>query len=279
MTETNVYTRNKETGETQGLPLVSIITPSFNQSAYIAATIESVLSQDYPNIEYIIVDGGSTDGSAEIIERYADKLAWWVSEKDEGHTDALNKGFARANGQILAWLNSDDTYEPGAIREAVAFLMENPEIGLVYGDCNFIDENGYEFGKFNAAQTDLKKLRRGYVHIPQQASFWRAEWWKKVAPLDESFYFAMDYDLWVRLAQIGEFRYLPGKNWANFRLHSDAKSIADDDRCWPDMMRVHYRDGGSFFSIINAKHIIRKIIAPWWNWRRRRKIERSLKNA
>ncbi len=259
------------------LPLVTIVTPSFNQSRYLAATIESVLGQDYPNLEYIVVDGGSTDGSVEVIERYANRLAWWVSEKDSGQTSAINKGFARANGEILAWLNSDDTYEPGAVREAVAFLMANPDVGLVYGDCNFLDEKGTKYGIFNAAQTDLEKLRQGYVHIPQQASFWRAELWKEVAPLDESFFFAMDYDLWVRLAQVSELHYLPGRNWANFRLHSDAKSIAADKHCWNEMMRVHYRDGGSFFSIINAKHIIRKIVAPWWNWRRRRKMEKAKK--
>lgn len=270
-------TNSSDTNATSSLPLVSIVTPSYNQSRYLAATIESVLGQDYPNLEYIVVDGGSTDGSVEIIKRYADKLAWWVSEKDKGQTDAINKGFARARGEILAWLNSDDTYEPGAVREAVEFLLANPEVGLVYGDCNFIDENGTKYGKFNAAQTDLEKLRRGYVHIPQQASFWRADLWKKVAPLDESFFFAMDYDLWVRLAQISEFRYLPGRTWANFRLHSDAKSIAADKYCWDEMMRVHYSDGGSFFSIINAKHLIRKVVAPWWNWRRRRKMEKALK--
>ena len=271
-------TNKPETNVDLGLPLVSIITPSFNQAPFIAATIDSVLGQDYPNIEYIVVDGGSTDGSAEIIESYADKLAWWVSEKDKGQTDAINKGFARANGQILAWLNSDDTYEPGAISAAVEFLTANPNVGLVYGDCNFIDENGHKFGEFNAAQTDFEKLQRGYVHIPQQASFWRADLWKEVAPLDNSFFFAMDYDLWTRLARISELRYLPGENWANFRLHNDAKSIAADDRCWPEMMRVHYRDGGSFFSAINAKYLIRKVVAPWWNWRRRRKIERALQN-
>ncbi len=259
------------------LPLVSIITPSFNQARYLPATMDSVLGQDYPNIEYIVVDGGSTDGSAAIIESYAERLAWWVSEKDKGQTDAINKGFARANGEILAWLNSDDTYEPGAVREAVEFLLENPDVGLVYGDCNFIEENGRKYGKFNAAQTDYEKLRQGYVHIPQQASFWRAELWKQVAPLDDSFFFAMDYDLWVRLAKISEVRYLPGRNWANFRLHPDAKSIAADKYCWDEMMRVHYREGGSFFSVINAKHIVRKVVAPWWNWRRRRKMEKALK--
>ena len=111
--------------------LVSIVTPSFNQARFLEATIQSVLSQDYPQIEYMIVDGGSSDGSVEIIRRYQDRLAWWVSEPDRGQTDAINKGFARARGGILAWINSDDTYQPGAVSEAVTFLETHPEVGMV----------------------------------------------------------------------------------------------------------------------------------------------------
>ena len=254
------------------LPLVSIVTPSFNQAAFLEATIRSVLEQDYPRIEYILVDGGSNDGSLEIIRRYADRLAWWVTEKDRGQTDAINKGFARANGQILAWLNSDDTYQPGAIRQAVEYLQTHPRTGLVYGDCNFINAEGKTIGRFPAAQTDYKRLKQGYVHIPQQAAFWRADLWRRVGPLDPSFYFAMDYDLWVRLAKITQIDYLP-QTWANFRLHGSGKTVAADDRCWPEMLKVHYRNGGSFFSIIVAKYTIRKLVAPLITWRRKRMIE------
>jgi len=250
------------------LPLVSIVTPSYNQARYLESTIHSVLEQDYPNLEYLIVDGGSTDGSVDIIRRYSDRLAWWVSEKDRGQTDAINKGFAKAKGDILAWLNSDDTYEPQAVTGAVEFLRNRSEVGLVYGDTNFIDENGHVIGRFPAAQTDYRRLRRGYVHIPQQAAFWRADLWKKVGPLDPSFYFAMDYDLWVRLAARAPVQYTP-RLWANFRLHTHGKTIAADDRCWPEMLKVHYRDGGSWFGVLPVKYGIRKLVAPLINARRR----------
>jgi glycosyltransferase involved in cell wall biosynthesis len=256
------------------LPVVSIVTPSFNQARFLESTIRSVLQQGYPNIEYILVDGGSTDGSVDIIHRYADRFAWWVSEKDGGQTDAINKGFARAKGDILAWLNSDDTYEPNAIAEAVESLRARPEVGLVYGDANFIDENGGIIGRFPAAQTDYRRLRQGYVHIPQQASFWRADLWKQVGPLDPSFYFAMDYDLWVRLTAHAPVQYLP-RLWANFRLHDQGKTIAADARCWPEMLRVHYRDGGSWFSIIQAKYYVRRAVEPIWRLRTRTRIRRS----
>ncbi|MCE7906414.1 MAG: glycosyltransferase [Anaerolineae bacterium CFX3] len=254
------------------LPTVSIVTPSFNQARFLEAAIQSALSQDYPRIEYIVVDGGSTDGSLDIIQKYADRLAWWVSEKDRGQTDAINKGFARASGQIFAWINSDDTYEPRAVGQAVRFLLDHPEAGMVYADCNYINEQGRVIGKFPAAQTDLPRLRRGYVHIPQQTMFFRAELWKQVGPLDPSFYFAMDYDLWTRIAARAELRYLAGQTWANFRIHASGKTVAADDRCWPEMLRVHYRDGGSFFAPIVAKYYVRKLIAPLWNWRFRKRL-------
>src|SRR6266545_433413 len=265
------------------LPLVSIITPSFNQAHYLEATIQSVLSQDYPRIEYMVVDGGSTDNSVEIIKKYSAQAAvlggvpaagsavnWWISEKDKGQTDAINKGFACATGEILAWINSDDTYNPGAVSSAVKYLQEHPEVGLVYSDCNYINENGQVIGRFPAAQTNNRRLREGYVHIPQQTTFFRASLWQEVAPLDPSFYFAMDYDLWTRIASRTQLKYLAGQTWANFRLHTSGKTIAADDRCWPEMVRVHYRDGGRFFSVIVAKYYIRKLIAPLWNLRRRR---------
>jgi len=258
------------------LPLVSIVTPSFNQVRYLEATILSVLEQDYSNLEYIIVDGGSKDGSVEIIKKYSGHLMWWVSEPDMGQTDALNKGFAHAHGDILAWINSDDTYAPGAVSAAVNYLHSHPDVGLVYGDTHFIDEQGRVIGKFAARQTDYQRLRRGYVHIPQQAAFFRGGLWRQVSPLDPSFYFAMDYDLWVRLAAHAPIHYTP-QMWANFRLHSSGKTIANDDRCWPEMIRIHRRDGGKWFSVITMKYLVRKVVAPLLNWRRRIQMRQYLK--
>ncbi len=243
-------------------PLVSIVTPSFNQAGFLEETIRSVLEQDYPNLEYIIIDGGSTDGSLEIIQKYADRINSWVSEPDRGQTDAINKGFARARGDILAWLNSDDRYRPGAIGEAVAFLKDHPQAGLVYGDANLIDEGGNIIGKFPAAQTDYRKLQRGYVHIPQQSAFFRGELWRKVGPLDASFYFAMDYDLWVRLAKCAPLVYHP-RLWADFRLHGGGKSTISDERCWPEMLRVHFREGGSRFSWLYVMSKVRPWLYGW----------------
>jgi glycosyltransferase involved in cell wall biosynthesis len=249
------------------LPLVSIVTPSFNQERFLDLTIQSVLNQDYPKIEYIVVDGGSTDGSAEIIKKYADKLAWWVSEKDQGQTDAINKGFNRAQGDILAWINSDDTYNPGAVSAAVKYLNENPDVAMVYSDCNYVNEDGKIIGQFPAAQTDARKLRAGYVHIPQQTMFFRAKYWRELGPLDPSFYFAMDYDLWTRIAAKAPLKYIAGQTWANFRIHMDSKTNVNDERGWQEMLKVHFRDGGRFFSSIVAKYYLRKIVGPLWKWR------------
>ena len=137
-----------------------------------------------------------------------------------------------------------------------------------------ISANSNNIGRFPAAQTDYKKLRQGYVHIPQQSSFWRAELFHQVGPLDDNVYFAMDYDLWRRLAKVSELKY-HRRTWANFRLHASAKTIAEDDRCWPEMVEIHKRDGGSSFSVIVAKYYLRRVLAPLVTWRRRRRVKQA----
>ena len=256
-------------------PLVSIITPSYNQARFLRETIESVLSQDYPNLEYIIVDGGSTDGSLEIIKQYSEKLAWWVSEPDHGQTDAINKGFSHASGEILAWLNSDDTYQPNAITQAVESLLAHPEVSMVYGDANLINEQGEVIGQFPAKQTDLHRLLQGSVHIPQQTMFFPARYWLQVGPLDPEIQFAMDYDLWVRLAKIAPLLYVPSL-WANFRLHGKGKSIYMDDRCYPDMIHITQRETGKKNTRLVLRWYLRRLAYAWLPIRWRVKLRQAI---
>lgn len=257
------------------LPKVSIITPSYNQGRYLEATIRSVLCQNYPNLEYIIVDGGSTDESLDIIRKYEDKLAWWVSEKDKGHADALNKGFDRASGDILAWLNSDDIYHPGAIREAVDILTADPRLGMVYGDANLIDETGKVVGKFASKQTSYRAMLRGSVHIPQATTFFRADLYRQVGPLDLSYFFAFDYDLWVKLSKVSNVLYVP-RTWADFRLHDLGKSVKNDDRCYPDMLRIYRREMGGGISLLHIRAVVRKLFYAWLPWQVRVWLRKAL---
>jgi hypothetical protein len=206
------------------LPLVSIITPSYNQAEFLEQTILSVLEQDYPNIEYIVVDGGSSDGSVEIIKKYAPRLAWWVSEKDAGQADALNKGFARARGEIVAWLNSDDVYEPGAVRQAVAALQQNPQAGFVYAKLHSIDSRGETFNTINYRPFNLADLLSFHI-IGQPTVFMRAAVQRQAGALDVSYRYLLDHHLWLRMLRLAPVHYVPAV-WAAARHHPAAKNVA-----------------------------------------------------
>jgi glycosyltransferase involved in cell wall biosynthesis len=205
-------------------PLVSIITPSFNQADYLEETIQSVLSQDYPHIEYVIVDGGSTDGSLAIIKKYANQLAWWVSEPDEGQADAINKGLLRVSGDLVAWLNSDDLYLPGTIRMVVDAMRADPGVGLVYGDLQSIDADGKVFNTITYQQYNLDDLLAIRI-IGQPTVFMRRSVQKKAGFLDDSFHFLLDHHLWTRIARLSRIKYIP-TTWAAARHHHMAKNIA-----------------------------------------------------
>jgi hypothetical protein len=150
----------------------------------------------------------------------------------------------------------------------------HPEAGMVYGQADYIDENGATVGCFPAATTDLRRLRQGYVHIPQQSAFFRASLWRMVGPLDPSFYFAMDYDLWARIASVSPILHVR-EVWAGFRLHSDAKTLASAARCWPEMWRVHRREGGSALSVFGAKYALRRLVDPLMPLRLRYRLWRT----
>ncbi|MBS3909179.1 MAG: glycosyltransferase [Actinobacteria bacterium] len=206
-----------------GYPLVSIVTPSFNQGKYIEATINSVLGQDYPNIEYLVFDGGSTDNTVEILRKYERKLTW-VSEKDRGQSDAVNKGFKAARGEILGWLNSDDTYEPGAIRAAVEFFIKHPGVKMVYGKGAHIYENGEFMEWYPTEPFELQRLSET-CFICQPAVFLKASIFDEIDMLDVGLHYCMDYDLWIRIAKKFKVEYLP-LHLANTRLYQDTKTLS-----------------------------------------------------
>lgn len=206
------------------MTLVSIITPSFNQAAYLEETIQSVLSQDYPELEYIVVDGGSTDGSLDIIQRYAGKLAWWISEPDSGQAEAINKGLAHARGEIVAWLNSDDVYLPGAVNSAVTTLQANPESGMVFGNMLAIDESGRTINVLKYGDVNLEDLL-AFSIIGQPAVFLRRSVLDQAGGLDTSFHFLLDHHLWIRVASRVELKHVPVL-WAAARYHPAAKNLA-----------------------------------------------------
>jgi glycosyltransferase involved in cell wall biosynthesis len=206
------------------MTLVSIITPSYNQAPYLEQTIQSVLEQDYPHIEYIVVDGGSTDNSAEIIQKYADRLAYWISERDSGQAEAINKGFARATGEIVAWLNSDDYYMLNTISVAVRCFEQNPDVVMIYGDMLAVDGEGQTLNVLKYKQLSLEDLLCFQI-IGQPSVFFRRSALEKTGRLEPSFHFMLDHHLWIRLAQQGRILHIP-QVWSAARYHPQAKNRA-----------------------------------------------------
>jgi glycosyltransferase involved in cell wall biosynthesis len=216
-------TRNV-TSSTHDTPLVSIVTPSFNQAAYLEATIQSVLRQDYANIEYLVVDGGSTDWSLEIIRKYSNRLAWWVSERDSGQAEAINKGILRAQGEIVAWLNSDDLYLPGAISWAVQTLADNPGCSFIYGNAVTIDPDGHLLNRLVFEDWGLTDLMAFRI-ICQPAVFMRRAFLEQSGLLDTKLHYMLDHHLWLRLARAAPFQHLSAF-LAAARHHPGAKNVA-----------------------------------------------------
>jgi glycosyltransferase involved in cell wall biosynthesis len=204
-------------------PLISIVTPSYNQGRFIEGTIRSVLLQGYPNLEYIIIDGGSTDGSLEIIRKYAKWLAYWASEPDKGQAHAINKGFQRASGQILAWLNSDDQYCTKTLHVVARHFRDQPDIGLLFGDCTTVDAEGVMVDYVKGKQGDLAHLLMGNF-IPQPSAFFHRRAWQAVGGLDVDLHFALDYELWIRMMLAGVKSHYTPVSLSQFRWHDASKS-------------------------------------------------------
>lgn len=180
---------------------LSIITPSFQQAQWLPTTIQSVLEQNYQDLEYIVIDGGSKDGSAQIIDSYSKHLAYWVSEADQGQSDAINKGFKKATGDVVAWINSDDYYYPNVFNKVMQIFNNNPHLVMIYGNCSFVDENGKFIRYFTEVKDFNPLVLRNYSdYIMQPTTFFKRSALQEVGYLDESLHYGMDWDLWCKFA-------------------------------------------------------------------------------
>lgn len=204
-------------------PLVTVVTPSLNQGTFLAATIESVLSQDYSPIEFFVVDGGSTDQTISVLESYRGRIKW-LSEPDDGQADAINKGFALAQGSLIAWLNADDAYTPGAISLMVQYLIGHPECALVYGHADIIDRDGRLLRPARQVERfDRKRLLNAVDFVAQPATLFSRSAFEDVGGLDASLNWSFDYDLWLKLSARYQVGFLD-RVLAQMRVHDEAKT-------------------------------------------------------
>ena len=217
---------------------ITVVTPSYNQAAFLEETIQSVLAQRYPHLEYIIVDGGSTDGSVQIIRKYEKHLAWWISEPDRGQTEAINKGMRRASGQVLCYLNSDDVFLPGALHQVAEAFLRHPDWRWITGHYVFFGGT-WEQNLF-ITERPPTKLGTWFARVPitQPATFWRRQVMQKHGLFDETYHYCMDYEYWIRLLVGGEICHLVEYPFAGYRLHEASKTVAQAARFRQEHQRI-----------------------------------------
>jgi glycosyltransferase involved in cell wall biosynthesis len=222
------------------LPTISIVTPTLNQGGFIRQTIDSVLSQEYPALDYRVLDAGSRDGTLETLASYGGRLAW-QSAPDRGQTDAINRGWAAGGGEILAWINSDDFYLPGALAQVGRYFADHPQIDWLYGGCLLVNGKGEQTGRYPAREFDYMLLvRETHNFIPQPAVFLRRQVFQALGALDENLHFVMDFDYWLRAGLRHRAAYLPVP-LAALRLHDSAKSVAQLARFAHELVAVYQR--------------------------------------
>ncbi len=274
-------------------PKISIVTPNYNKAKYLEQTILSVLSQNYPNLEYVIIDGGSTDGSVDIIKKYEDKLAYWVSEPDKGMYYAIKKGFEHTTGDIMAWINSDDMYHPGALSVVADIFREHEEVRWLTGANTHFDEQGRTVRVWEAAYfSHLLFLMRNYKYVQQESTFWRRSLYEKVGGVSTNYRLAGDFDLWMRFSRyekqymvnalIGGFRVCDGQLSENVQEYSreadliiDRESISEEEQRQMRRMATRQRVLSFLrkFKILNWQSIDRRYMQGYENEDRMHRIQ------
>jgi len=231
----------------KALPKISIVIPSFNQGKFIEQTLKSVIDQSYPNLELILVDGGSTDNTLDIIKKYEKYFTWWVSEPDTGQTAAINKGFEKSSGEIMAWLNSDDLMISGVLRLVADYFANNPDVQVVYGNRILINEDGLEVGRWTLPNHSDRVLK-WIDFVPQETLYWSREAWNRTgSKLDEKFQFAMDWDFLLRLSAIKiKMHHLP-LFLGMFRIHRHQKTSSQMSTVGQkEIQLIRYRELGFY---------------------------------
>lgn len=219
------------------LPTLTVVTPAYNQAAFLRDTIESVLSQDYPNIEHIVLDDGSTDDTPKILAEYTDQLFFWETQKNMGQTATINKGWSLTTGEVITWLNSDDTfYDATSVSKSMQFLTDHPEIGIVFGDSMFTEADGSEIEPTRPVidWTYLKFIKNCENFISQPSAFIRREIIEKVGNLDDKFYYFMDWDFWMRAGIYFKMAHID-EILSTYRLHADSKTVAQAKKAAPEL--------------------------------------------
>jgi glycosyltransferase involved in cell wall biosynthesis len=222
--------------------LVSIVTPSYNQGRFLRRTVESVLRQTYPHVEYVVIDGGSRDGSRDVLRSYGDRF-FWVSERDRGQADAINKGFARCRGEIRAFLNSDDVLEPDAVARAVAHFRAHPDWDMLYGEADYIDEDDRVTGRYETDDYSFDRLMRNCC-VCQPAAFWTRRIAERVGPFNVQLHCALDYEYWLRIARAGGRIVRVPDLLASSRRYPETKTLSLRERVHRESIRVCFDQGG-----------------------------------
>src|SRR5688572_18572790 len=224
-----------------GYPRITIVTPSFNRACFLEETIRSVIEQNYPNLEYIVIDGGSTDGSTEIIRKYSSNISYWVSEKDAGPADAIRKGFSRATGSILAWLNSDDLYQPGALAAMADAFGCGQTADVVYGNMYWMNKDGRVLAEKRQAPFWKPGYQYGGADLQQPATFWKRDLYVRAGGMDASFQAAFDTDLFFRFIALGARFQYTNNFIASFRVHPEQISQVHLEKARVEVDRIRAR--------------------------------------